>query len=171
MGDGVRQTPAQRQATYRKRHPERVKTARLARRPLDRITDAEYRARVGTHPMNKPGTDEYKAYRSSEQYKLSYINGHLKRKYGITFEQYQKMFDKQNGECRICKGTTPNRNWKDGRTQYMKLFVDHDHKTGRVRGLLCNTCNQGIAALKENVDILKSAIEYLTESAKEVSRP
>lgn len=57
---------------------------------------------------------------------------HLKSVYGITLEQYDKMFETQNGVCAICSGIN-----KDGR----RLFVDHDHKTGEIRGLLCYQCN------------------------------
>ena len=159
----MRLTNAQRTARYRQKHPERIVAYRVANADVIRDKNAEYRARVGTHPMNTAGTDSYKKYRASAKYRLAYINNHLKRRYGITFDEYTAMFEAQNGNCKICGSDTPNRQWKSGRTQYMKLFVDHDHKTGKVRGLLCNTCNQGIAALKEDVDILRRAIIYLSQ--------
>lgn len=140
---------------YRERHPDRCKAAK----------DAWYEKNKGNikrSPAGVVGSEGYKKYRASEKYRRSNMNSHLKRKYGITFEDYEAMYEKQKGCCSICGGTTPNRNWKIRKTQYMKLFVDHDHKTGKVRGLLCNTCNVGIAALKESVDILQSAIRYLS---------
>lgn len=75
---------------------------------------------------------------------------HLERKYGLTVAEKKKLVEKQKGRCAICEG-------KFG----MKLAVDHDHKTGEVRGLLCNNCNRGIGHLQENVDTLKNAIDYL----------
>jgi hypothetical protein len=62
---------------------------------------------------------------------------HLQRFYGITLEQYNEMFEKQGGVCAIC-GAKPS---KVNGTKKKHLHVDHDHKTGKVRGLLCVTCN------------------------------
>lgn len=77
----------------------------------------------------------------------------LQREYGITLDDYNKKFIEQDGCCAICK--TPQ-------TELKKLlFVDHCHNTGNVRGLLCNTCNGGIGLLKDSIEILKQAINYL----------
>jgi len=80
-------------------------------------------------------------------------NSALKNVYGITIDQYEEMLKKQNFQCAICKidAITLNRN----------LDVDHDHLSGTVRGLLCNKCNQGMGLLREDVEILKGALEYL----------
>lgn len=93
--------------------------------------------------------------RNPEKTKLAYRRCMLKRRYGITLEEYEKMFAEQDGKCAICKGVCPT-----GRN----LAVDHDHDTGKVRGLLCSRCNQGIGQLR-NIAILQSAITYLKESA------
>jgi len=61
-------------------------------------------------------------------------NGHLKRNYGITSKQYEEMLVKQGGVCVICQ-EAPN---------VRGLVVDHDHKSGQVRGLLCLKCNSSI---------------------------
>jgi len=153
---------AERQARYRARHPEKIRAYKQS--DARKLSDAKYREKHGTHPMNKSGNDAYKKYRATDKYRTTYLKRHLKRHYGITLDEYNSMYVSQDGKCKICGGDTPNRNWKDGRIQYMKLFVDHDHKTGRIRGLLCNTCNQGIAALKENVTVLANAIAYLKEN-------
>ena len=78
----------------------------------------------------------------------------LKRRYGITLEQYEAMLESQNGKCAICKGDCLT-----GRN----LAVDHDHETGKVRGLLCSKCNQGLGQLN-NIELLQRAIDYLKES-------
>lgn len=57
----------------------------------------------------------------------------------------------QNNKCLIC-------------CKVKKLVVDHDHNTGLVRGLLCDTCNRGIGYLKEEVEILRNAIKYLEKN-------
>lgn len=155
---------AAKQARYRLRHPERI--AEYVEKNADSIKakNAEYRKRVGVHPMNDPRTESYKRYRSSERFGKVYANAHLKRTYGITLADYERIYQGQNGQCKICGGTTSNRKWKDGRRQWLRLFVDHDHATGKVRGLLCSTCNRGIAFLKEDIGVLENAIKYLLES-------
>jgi Recombination endonuclease VII len=78
--------------------------------------------------------------------------GHLKRKYGITLDDYQAMLAAQGGGCAICSAAPP-----DGQP----LHVDHDHDTGLVRGLLCFTCNAGIGMFDHNIDLLSAAVVYL----------
>ena len=78
----------------------------------------------------------------------------LRRMYGIALEQYGTMLTKQGEHCAICPATDPgrgNKNW----------CVDHDHATGRVRGLLCHRCNSAIGLLSERSERLQNAMEYL----------
>lgn len=86
-------------------------------------------------------------------------NANLKYYYGITFEYYEFMLNKQQGKCAICqnfpKSLTKNGKLKD-------LAVDHDHKTGKVRGLLCTSCNRGLGNFYDNKDLLIKAIEYIS---------
>lgn len=79
---------------------------------------------------------------------------HLKRRYGITTEQYDKLLKDQNGLCKLCGNPSGFKN------SNKRLFVDHNHKTGKVRGLLCNGCN--IALGKLDLDNwLTNALDYL----------
>lgn len=78
----------------------------------------------------------------------------LKNKYNMTLEDYDRMVIEQNHVCAICK--LPNKT-----TATNKLFVDHCHTTGNIRGLLCSRCNSGIGSLKDNTETLLSAIQYL----------
>ena len=79
----------------------------------------------------------------------------LKRDYGITVEEYDAVHKKQNGLCAICKKES---NHKSG-----KLFVDHNHVTGNIRGLLCNPCNLLLGHSNDDISILKEAIKYLNK--------
>lgn len=81
---------------------------------------------------------------------------HIKRTYGITFEDYEQMFDNQKGCCKICNSRISN-------SRTGRLFVDHCHKTGTVRGLLCSSCNHGLGLFKDSPTLLKKAIAYLEE--------
>lgn len=77
----------------------------------------------------------------------------LKLRYGITYEQWELIREKENFSCMIC-GITED---EIGR----KLDVDHCHRTGVVRGVLCNPCNTAIGHAKDSIDILEAAIQYL----------
>lgn len=70
------------------------------------------------------------------------------RKYGLREEDYNIMFDKQEGKCKICH-------------EPVTLCVDHCHTTGKVRGLLCNSCNTSLGGFKDSIELLESAIKYL----------
>lgn len=91
-----------------------------------------------------------KVYKSKkpEFYKKAQRASALRRQYGITYEQYEDMVEEQKGKCLICK-------------EIKALHVDHCHKTGKVRGLLCISCNGGLGMFKDNTKSLQSAIEYL----------
>jgi len=78
----------------------------------------------------------------------------IKRTYDITWETYEQIFDDQDGKCAICKS-------KISSNRTSRLFVDHCHDTGKVRGLLCSSCNHGLGLFKDSATILKSAIKYL----------
>lgn len=80
------------------------------------------------------------------------------KKYGIVKSDYLALKEKQNHKCAICEAEEVN--LKTG------LLVDHDHDTGAVRGLLCHHCNAGIGMLRDNITVMKSAIEYLKKSKK-----
>jgi Recombination endonuclease VII len=77
---------------------------------------------------------------------------YLKRTYGLTSEQYKGMLAAQNGVCAICEEKC-NMN--------MNLCVDHDHITGKIRGLLCNSCNRALGLFKDKIKSLRAAAEYL----------
>lgn len=78
----------------------------------------------------------------------------LQRKYGITAEEYADMVARQNGVCCIC-GKPPQ-------GKYTRLSVDHCHKTGRVRGLLCNRCNRAIGLFEDDPRLITVAAAYLS---------
>lgn len=80
-------------------------------------------------------------------------DSHLKYKYGISLSDYNKMFVKQNGCCNICG--------KHQSEMKKALNVDHNHATGKVRGLLCIKCNVGVGAFKDSQELLLRAVDYL----------
>lgn len=99
-------------------------------------------------------TENNKKWRlaNKERFAEMNANGHLRRKYGITLEQYKEMVMKQDSKCSICNQCVD------------KLTVDHDHSNGKVRGLLCNACNVGLGNFRDNTSYLRKAIDYLVKS-------
>jgi len=99
-----------------------------------------------------------KKCRTKEKRSPDYIRNYdLKKSYGITLDDYNSMFEEQGGKCAICKIHLNDIRYGKKKN----LCVDHDHKTGKVRGLLCDKCNRGIGLLKDDVNVLNNAINYL----------
>lgn len=90
----------------------------------------------------------------------------IKYTYGLTAERYNKMLADQENACAICKRTVAEIS-KEGKGKATHLHVDHDHKTGLVRGLLCQNCNIMLAHGRDNPDYLRSGAAYL-ERVKQV---
>ena len=84
----------------------------------------------------------------------------IKKVFGITFDDYNRMLKSQNNRCAICNSTAT------GNRRHKNLNVDHCHTTGKVRGLLCHGCNSGIGSMKDDVKLLEKAIAYLKEMNK-----
>lgn len=79
----------------------------------------------------------------------------IKYRYGITYEEYLKFIDDQGSRCRICNVLF------DNTKRNTKPCVDHNHTTGRVRSILCHSCNVSLGLLKEDIDILQNMIKYI----------
>lgn len=149
---------------------------RAMRREYDRIRllDPKVQARMKAYRQSERGkevqrksgiklgaTEKYKKrareYKRTDRYQQWRRNHDFKNKFGITLEEYDKMFEAQNGVCAICY--RPETFILKGRTH--SLAVDHCHKTGKIRGLLCRNCNQMLGLAKDNIKTLESAVEYL----------
>jgi hypothetical protein len=98
-------------------------------------------ARQVTYRVNHP-----------ERHRATTRNALLKRIYGLSTEEFDALLVAQGYVCAICQ-----QNDNLGR----QLSVDHDHKTGKIRGLLCGMCNRAIGFLRDDPALLRRAIEYL----------
>lgn len=123
-----------RECTRRYQHERRAWFREYEQRPGAKETKQRYRAE---HPES--------VARGKWKYRL-------KSKYGLTLEEFGQMVKAQDGKCALCGDTPP------------RLWVDHDHLTGEVRGLLCPKCNVGLGQLGDTSAGLLSALEYLTGS-------
>ena len=86
--------------------------------------------------------------------KACYVNIHLEKNYGISLEDYNKMLKEQGG-------TSANKACDYGLDDDHKLFVDHCHETGIIRGLLCNWCNSAEGYLKGSPEVAEGLIKYM----------
>lgn len=136
-------------------------------KPCAKIINAEWRRNNADHVKAKKreivakNADYYKKaneeWRRKNAERLSEynINQKLINNYGITMADYEVILASQNNCCAICSKTPQ----ESGR----RLYVDHNHKTGVVRGLLCINCNSAIGKLGDSVALLKNAIQYLED--------
>ena len=126
-----------------------VNRRRRERRVLNGISDSQRQRNKDYYAINKPSLIE-KCMTWKRMNRTKVRNSNLRIKYGITLADYEVMLDRQNGLCAICQ-TKSQKN----------LSVDHDHKTGRVRMLLCPLCNRGLGMFGDSVVILRKAFDYL----------
>jgi len=87
-------------------------------------------------------------------------NYDLNKQYGIDIDEYNLMFENQKGCCKICNKHISELNSKHKKN----LCVDHNHETGKVRGLLCDKCNRGLGLFCDDENLLYKAMEYLNRN-------
>lgn len=129
-----RRKASEKSKRYQRRHPERVKAYK--------------------HDYNKSVAARTSTYDWRKRNPEAFHNAHLRRKYGITIEQYRQMLARQGGTCAVCPRTEPG-----GKSKW--FHVDHDHATGKVRGLLCLKHNTALGCVNDSVDELKKLVQYL----------
>ena len=99
-----------------------------------------------------------KIYNAKPEIKRKYKKYRLRRKFGLTPEQYEQMLNVQESKCGICG--------KHQKEFKIALAVDHDHKTNEIRGLLCSKCNRLLGDSNDNSETLLNAIQYLNKHNK-----
>lgn len=88
----------------------------------------------------------------------------IRRKFGLNRDQYNEMLNKQNGVCEICKQPETAFAFKTG--EIRKLAIDHCHTTGKIRDLLCFSCNGTIGKVKESIELLEAMKQYLIKHSQ-----
>jgi DNA repair exonuclease SbcCD ATPase subunit len=94
--------------------------------------------------------------RDKTKHNKGVLKSRLKILYNLSVDDFNNLMIQQGNCCKICG--------KHRDTQAKRLHVDHDHITGKVRGLLCSACNQALGLFKDDIAVLKSAIKYLNEA-------
>ena len=113
----------------------------------------------GKESFGKHYSESYcKPCKSDYQKKYNVDKDHrvyLLRAYGLTQEDFNRMLKDQKGVCALCSQPP---------TESKNFCVDHDHETGRVRGLLCTRCNRGLGLLGDTLEHVERAVEYLSRN-------
>jgi len=114
---------------------------------------SQYMKKYWADPKNKAKKKEwFKGYIAKN--KNRYKDRHLKYTFDLPYGSYDGMLNKQKGKCAICLRMP---------YEHKRFAVDHNHKTGIIRGLLCDNCNVGLGKFFDNIKILTKAIRYLNE--------
>ncbi len=128
---------------------------------------SEERTRIHNREYYAKHTEERKEYlreyRRRTRNPLAERRLMLRKTYGITIEQYLDLLSKQGGVCAICHKPET----KTLRGKVIHLGVDHNHTTGKMRGLLCFGCNVAIGLMQENSAIMRNAAEYIDRWLRE----
>ena len=124
-------------------------TCKKCRYPDKRVWEKEH------YRKNKEKIKERVNRRKSTEEGMNALkSSYLKHEYGITLKEYYETLNKQNGVCAICFG-------KELLSGKKYMAVDHNHSTGKVRGILCNRCNSGLGFFKDDIKLFYSAIKYI----------
>lgn len=140
---------------WKKANPDKVEAYRIKELPKARARGRKWYYKH--HEENKIKLNEYHKQwtkQNPEKRKKIKRKYDLKKSYGMTQEQYDNMLVKQQGLCAICN--------KQQKAISRRLDIDHCHKTGKIRGLLCSKCNTALGLLNEDVEVFNKAVSYLS---------
>jgi Recombination endonuclease VII len=121
--------------------------------------NSAYRAKMYLVHKSKIRSKAKQRYAEDPEYRDRCRHHALKQNYGITLLEFNLLRETQDYSCGICKK-------HESKLARKRLYVDHNHKTGSVRGLLCNLCNVGLGAFFEDDRILWNALTYLKTKNK-----
>lgn len=146
------------QKTCTKCHTSKPYTA-FRQRKLKTMTSYRSHCRECERKEHRDWYSRNKEYTKlyQESRKTSTEDRRLNRIYGISLKDLNLMVKDQDNKCKICGDSFLN----------SRMCVDHCHKTGKIRGILCNKCNSGIGLLKDSRDVVKNAYNYLEEVQNE----
>ena len=141
------------QREWRKANPDRVKAIkkRYYERHRADVIAKNMRWRKANPEKYREGQRRLQRERWA-QYRVKHRMAAVKRRYGMTTEQYQVLAAEQGERCAICKRPF---------SEIKRLCVDHCHSSQKARGLLCNNCNVGIGAFSDNPVFVAAAVEIL----------
>ncbi len=144
---------------YRDENKEKIKSAnkiyRKENRDKELLRQAKWRK---SNPKKARAIDLRARLRTPKERR----NRQLLYKFKISLVEYNELLSNQGGLCAICKRTETSFDKRANR--FRDLCVDHDHITGKIRGLLCGACNKALGLLRDDTDTVENALRYLVEN-------
>lgn len=137
---------------WAKSNPDKARAQRKSY--FERNKEKLYASRRAWAERNRESLRERAREHYHSKYKFKYRDARLMADFGITREEYDHILLFQGNRCAICQSEHSD---AEGR----EFAVDHDHFTGKVRGVLCRGCNVGLGNLRDDVSILERAVRYL----------
>jgi len=116
-------------------------------------------AKAKTFREENPEVMRERYDRHKEKHPMGNRTAQWKYRYGISLDEVQTKFESQGGRCACCEEEIPHYTEFKGKNHL--FHIDHNHDTGKIRGLLCTKCNTGLGLFNEDIDLIKSAIAYL----------
>lgn len=113
---------------------------------------AEYRTKPEVVALSKVRSRKWREA-NPERFAATVRCATLRKKYGIDSKEYDRLFALQDNRCAICRGTSSK--------GYGRMHVDHNHKTGKIRGILCQACNVSLGKMSDSPALLRAAADYL----------
>lgn len=139
---------------WKKKNGEKIKGYAKKRYPKIKEKKAKYNKEW--REKNREHVVEYYTEKNkTDKAKDGKYQSKIKKNFGLSLDEYNKMFEAQNGRCKICDRHQSEFNYR--------LGVDHNHTTGQIRGLLCKSCNSVIGYINDDSNIAKKMAEYLDE--------
>jgi hypothetical protein len=144
---------------WREANPDKMKASKDAWNSANKEEIAAYSKnyrKENNERVKKWKNDWY--HNNPEKGKEMHRRHYFKRNYGLTPEDYERMKQERNNKCDIC-GNICDKRRKDGLP--LEPCIDHDHNTKKIRGMLCNRCNQTLGRIEDDPDLLLKMIDYL----------
>jgi len=113
------------------------------------------------YTCKKCANKQKREWGKTETGKESRKRTNLKKRYNMSVDKYEKILDAQNYVCKIC-GKRETDKHQNG--EYKDLSIDHNHNTGKIRGLLCQKCNRGLGSFDDDPILLKKAAKYIEDN-------
>jgi len=153
--------------TYKLNNPDKHKASANKKRNEDRrlfregLSEIEPKANIWIRKDRIKNKEKYLLIEKKSRAKQGQLRNtkEVCRRLHTTPDHYYKMLEKQDNKCAICNLEETRKSRTDGKI--CALAIDHCHKTGKIRALLCHGCNTGIGKFNDNIDLLKAAIKYL----------
>ena len=125
------------------------------------LTEIKPKANIWAENDRKNNPDKHREWSRKHREKEGQLRNtkEVCRRFSLDISDYAEMLIQQNKVCAICKMPEKRKSRRDGRV--CALAIDHNHQTGKIRGLLCHSCNVGLGNFEDNIDLLQKAIEYL----------